>query len=70
MPANDPALHYVQRLRDEAHRYVIGAQRQRRAKAIELHGMPEFEDLYQQALKLDLTETERVAYALALDMEN
>ena len=31
--------------------------------------MPEFADLYRQALALDLTETERVAYALALDME-
>lgn len=41
-----------------------------RAKADELHGMPEFEDLYQQALTLKLTETERVAYALALDLEN
>jgi len=41
-----------------------------RAKADELHAMPEFEDLYQQALTLKLTETERVAYALALDMEN
>lgn len=40
------------------------------AKAEELHGMPEFEDLYQQALKVKLTETERVAYALALDMES
>ena len=27
-------LHYLQRLRDESHRYVIGAQRQRRTKAI------------------------------------
>ena len=41
-----------------------------RAKAKELHAMPEFEDLYQQALKVKLTETERVAYALALDMES
>ncbi len=41
-----------------------------REKAIELHGMPEFEDLYNQALKVKLTETERVAYALALDMES
>ncbi|SMX36083.1 glycosyltransferase family 2 protein [Maliponia aquimaris] len=40
-----------------------------RAKAAELHGMPEFADLYRQALALELTETERVAYALALDME-
>ncbi len=41
-----------------------------RAKAEELHGMPEFEDLYKQALECKLTETERVAYALALDMES
>ena len=41
-----------------------------RAKADELHATPEFEDLYQQALELKLTETERVAYALALDMES
>ena len=41
-----------------------------RAKADALHAMPEFEDLYQQAVTLDLTEMERVAYALALDMES
>ncbi|MDU8926687.1 glycosyltransferase family 2 protein [Alisedimentitalea sp. MJ-SS2] len=41
-----------------------------RAKADELHGMPEFQDLYEQALTIKLTETERVAYALALDMES
>ncbi|WP_323785342.1 glycosyltransferase family 2 protein [Thalassovita sp.] len=41
-----------------------------RAKAAELHEMPEFEELYQQALTIDLDATERVAYALALDMES
>ncbi len=41
-----------------------------KAKAEELHRIPEFEELYQQALKLHLNETERVAYALALDMES
>ncbi|MCH2164279.1 MAG: glycosyltransferase family 2 protein [Marinovum sp.] len=41
-----------------------------RAKAKELHKIPEFEELYRQALALKLTETERVAYALALDMES
>lgn len=40
-----------------------------RAKAEELHGIAEFAELYQQALQVKLTETERVAYALALDME-
>ena len=41
-----------------------------RAKAEELHRNPEFEDLFQQAQTLQLTEMERVAYALALDMES
>ncbi|MEZ5714473.1 MAG: glycosyltransferase family 2 protein [Paracoccaceae bacterium] len=41
-----------------------------RAKADELHAMPEFQELYDQALEIELTETERVAYALALDMES
>ena len=41
-----------------------------RAKAVDLHGQPEFEELYQQALEVKLTGTERVAYALALDMES
>ncbi|MEC9312310.1 MAG: glycosyltransferase family 2 protein, partial [Pseudomonadota bacterium] len=41
-----------------------------RAKAEELHGMEEFETLYRQALDVKLTATERVAYALALDMES
>ena len=41
-----------------------------RAKAEELHETPEFRDLYRQSLAIDLTATERVAYALALDMES
>jgi hypothetical protein len=40
------------------------------AKAAELHLNPEFADLYKEALAVKLTETERVAYALALDMES
>lgn len=34
MPINDPVLHYLQRLRDEAHRFAIGAHRTRRRQAI------------------------------------
>lgn len=41
-----------------------------RAKARELRKNPEFQELYEQALAIKLTETERVAYALALDMES
>jgi excinuclease ABC subunit C len=32
-PMNSPLLFYLQRLRDEAHRFAIGAHRQKRAKA-------------------------------------
>ncbi|MBF9032785.1 excinuclease ABC subunit UvrC [Rhodobacterales bacterium HKCCE2091] len=31
---NDPVLYFLQRLRDEAHRFAIGAHRQKRAKAV------------------------------------
>ncbi|GJL85189.1 MAG: UvrABC system protein C [Micavibrio sp.] len=32
LPVNDPVLHYLQRLRDEAHRFAIGSHRVRRKK--------------------------------------
>jgi excinuclease ABC subunit C len=38
LPVNDPALHYLQRLRDEAHRFAIGTHRAKRKK--ELTGSP------------------------------
>ena len=41
-----------------------------RAKAKELRNTPEFADLYAQILEIRLSGTERVAYALALDMES
>ncbi len=34
LPARDPVLYYVQRLRDEAHRFAIGTHRARRKKQI------------------------------------
>ncbi len=34
LPVNAPVLFYLQRLRDEAHRFAIGAHRAKRAKAI------------------------------------
>ena len=41
-----------------------------RAKALALRQEPEFRALFDQAVKIRLTETERAAYALALDMES
>jgi excinuclease ABC subunit C len=34
LPSRSPALYFVQRLRDEAHRFAIGAHRQKRSKAV------------------------------------
>ena len=34
LPPNAPVLFYIQRLRDEAHRFAIGAHRQKRAKSM------------------------------------
>jgi excinuclease ABC subunit C len=34
LPPDDPVLHYLQRLRDEAHRFAVGAHRTRRAMQI------------------------------------
>ena len=34
LPPNDPVLYFLQRLRDEAHRFAIGSHRSRRSRAI------------------------------------
>jgi excinuclease ABC subunit C len=39
LPMDDPALYYLQRLRDEAHRFAIGTHRAKRVKAIGQSGL-------------------------------
>jgi excinuclease ABC subunit C len=41
LPPRDPLLYYVERLRDEAHRFAIGAHRKRRARDIREGGLQE-----------------------------
>ncbi len=36
LPENDAVLHYLQRLRDEAHRFAIGAHRNKRSKSMQV----------------------------------
>ena len=41
----DPVLYFIQRLRDEAHRFVIGSHRKRRTKDIREAGLQEIEGI-------------------------
>ena len=41
----DPVLYFVQRLRDEAHRFAIGSHRTRRAMAISANPLDEIEGI-------------------------
>jgi excinuclease ABC subunit C len=41
LPPRDPLLYYVERLRDEAHRFAIGSHRARRKKGIREAGLQE-----------------------------
>ena len=41
LPPRDPVLYFVQRLRDEAHRFAIGSHRQRRKRDIREAGLQE-----------------------------
>jgi len=41
LPPRDPVLYFVQRLRDEAHRFAVGAHRARRRKAMTVNPLDE-----------------------------
>ena len=48
---NNPALFYIQRLRDEAHRFAIGAHRQKRDKSITYNSLDEIPGIGQKRKK-------------------
>ncbi|MCB1517599.1 MAG: excinuclease ABC subunit UvrC [Hyphomicrobiaceae bacterium] len=45
LPARDPVLYYVQRLRDEAHRFAIGTHRAKRNKAMVKNPLDEIDGI-------------------------
>lgn len=45
LPVNEPVLHYLQRLRDEAHRFAIGAHRTRRSNALKSSPLDDIEGI-------------------------
>ncbi len=69
----DPVLYYLQRLRDEAHRYAIGAHRRRRAndaKKNPLDGVPGVGPLRKKALLARFGSAKAVANANLADLQN
>ena len=41
LPPRDPVLYFVERLRDEAHRFAVGSHRQRRKRGLREGGLQE-----------------------------
>lgn len=72
LPINDPVLHYLQRLRDEAHRFVIGAHRTRRTAQIgqsQLDDVPGIGAKRKKALLLHFGSAKAVQDAGLTDLE-
>ena len=71
LPADSPALHLIQQIRDEAHRFAITGHRQRRAKARNtspLESIPGIGDKRRQALLKNLGGMREVARAGVEDL--
>lgn len=73
LPPHDPVLHYLQRLRDEAHRFAIGSHRAKRSKAIrksELDGITGVGALRKKALLHHFGSAKAVSSASLAELES
>lgn len=72
MPENAPVLYYLQRLRDEAHRWAIGAHRAKRSADIKKNPLDEIEGIgpaRKKALLHRFGSAKGVAKAKLIDLE-
>ena len=72
LPTNSPVLFYAQRLRDEVHRYVIGAHRDKRSRAITaspLDEIPGIGPARKRALLLHFGTASKVRAAALEDLQ-
>lgn len=72
LPVNDPVLHYLQRLRDEAHRFAISSHRARRQKQIAASPLDEIPGIgarRKKALLLHFGSAKAVSAAGVADLE-
>ncbi|HPF79160.1 MAG TPA: excinuclease ABC subunit UvrC, partial [Alphaproteobacteria bacterium] len=73
LPVNDPTLHYLQRLRDEVHRFAIGAHRTRRKNDISKSPLDQISGIgahRKRALLLHFGSAKDVARAGIEDLRN
>lgn len=73
LPARDPVLYYVQRLRDEAHRFAIGTHRAKRTKQIVKNPLDEIEGIgpsRKKALLSHFGSAKAVAGATIKDLQS
>ncbi|SFV29777.1 excinuclease ABC subunit C [Devosia crocina] len=73
LPHRDPVLYYVQRLRDEAHRFAIGTHRAKRKKDVVKNPLDEIEGIgptRKRALLNHFGSAKAVARASLLDLES
>ncbi len=71
LEARDPVLYYIQRLRDEAHRFAIGSHRARRAKSISVNPLDDIAGigpLRKKALLAAFGSAKAVSRARASDL--
>jgi excinuclease ABC subunit C len=72
LDSRDPVLYFLQRLRDEAHRFAIGTHRSRRAKQVERSPLDEIQGVggaRKKALLHHFGSARAVAQAGAADLE-
>ena len=72
LPQNDPVLYYLQRLRDEAHRFAIGGHRAKRQRQITenpLDGIPGVGPSRKKALLAHFGSAKAVSRAALADLE-
>ncbi|HEY7750032.1 MAG TPA: excinuclease ABC subunit UvrC [Aestuariivirgaceae bacterium] len=72
LEARDPVLYYIQRIRDEAHRFAIGGHRARRSKSIGVNPLDEIPGIgpgRKKALLMAFGSAKSVARASVADLE-
>jgi excinuclease ABC subunit C len=73
LPPRDPVLYFVERLRDEAHRFAIGSHRTRRSKSIGTAGLQEIPGVgpaRKRALLHHFGTLQAIGQASLADLEN